>query len=413
MHWLRVLYIANGLAVGAMYGFVPVLLRGKGFDAPLIGLATALGSLAYTIALPAWGHVGDIVSGPRRTLQLACIPAAVFVLGLSMPLPPAALVVCVLVMSAGAGPALALTDAMAVPILADASREYSRLRLLTSVSAAASAVACGLLYTQTGYVVAPLLYLATMVLTIAAAQFVPMGRESERSRRALEVASAGAAGVAPPVQLERQGRFGSVGEALGGRPRLVVALLSVVLVFIGVVASGTFVGLRIADLGGGPLQVGLANGIGSIAEVPGLILAGWVAARFGLRRLLVVSATGFAACLASWVVLADAPSIFATRFVSGIFFGGIVVAFVLTMAQFLPARLQATGQTLFQAAGFGLAAIIANLLGGILYGAAGPLGVFGGAALCTLAGGAIGFLALPGRVRVTPVPIPEPGPTVH
>lgn len=88
MRWLRALYVSNGLAIGALYGFVPVLLQSRGFEPALIGLTTGLGSLAYAIALPAWGHMGDIVSGPRRTLQLACIPAAIFAIGLSAPIQP-------------------------------------------------------------------------------------------------------------------------------------------------------------------------------------------------------------------------------------------------------------------------------------------------------------------------------------
>jgi hypothetical protein len=30
VRWLRALYVSNGLAVGALYGFVPVLLQSKG-----------------------------------------------------------------------------------------------------------------------------------------------------------------------------------------------------------------------------------------------------------------------------------------------------------------------------------------------------------------------------------------------
>jgi hypothetical protein len=61
----------------------------------------------------------------------------------------------------------------------------------------------------------------------------------------------------------------------------------------------------------------------------------------------------------------------------------------------LPAGLQSTGQTLLQACSYGGGAIMANFLGGMLYGTAGPIGVFGGGAICAVVGGVIGFLALP------------------
>jgi MFS family permease len=407
MRWLRMLYLSNGFAVGALYGFVPVLLLSKGFDPAMIGLTTSLGSLAYSFALPAWGHVGDILTGPRRALQLACIPAAVFALGLSAPLPVVAVIVCQIVISAGAGPTSALTDAMAMPVLANASREYSRLRLLSSFGAAIMAIVCGLVYSRTGYLAAPVIYLFTLGMMIFSAQMVPLGRDSERHRKA-RGALEGRAHSTPA-----RGRFGSVGEALSGRPRLLAVLASVLLVFIGVMAAATYISVRIADLGGDAVEIGLSNGLAWGAEVPGLVLAGWLVPRVGLRPVLAVSAAGFAVCLASWIVLVDAGPILFTRLLSGVFFGGILVTFVLTMAQLLPWPLQATGQTLFQAVAFGIAAVLANLVGGILYSVAGPLGVFGGGAACALAGGALGFLALPEVLTAGTPPVPEPMPLGH
>jgi PPP family 3-phenylpropionic acid transporter len=397
MRWLRILYLSSGLSFGALYGFMTVLLQSKGFEPALIGLTTSLGALGYSVALPVWGHLGDIVSGPRRTLQMGCIPAALFAVALAAPLPALGVILCVVAICAGAGPALALTDAMAVPALSDASREYSGLRLIASLGGAGGSVACGLLYSQTGYAVAPLVFVAAMGMTVVAAQFIPLGRDSERRRRA-------AAGPGRSAPEWPRGRLGSVGEALTGRPRLLASLVSIGFVFAGVNVSAMYVSLRVSDLGGGPPQVGLVNGVAAFAEIPGLLLAGWLAWRLGLRPVLAASALGLAACLASWVVLEDPLTVLVTRFVSGICFGGIVVSYVLAMARLLPARLSATGQALFQAMGFGLSAIVANLAGGILYGAAGALGVFGVGAVCTAIGGLIGLAALPVQTESSPEP---------
>ncbi len=390
-----------------MYGFVPVLLQAKGFDPALVGLTTSLGSLAYTLALPAWGHIGDIVSGPRRTLQLACIPAAIFALGLGAPFPVWAIIVCQIVLSAGGGPAMALTDAMTVPVLEDASREYARLRLLTSIAAAVASVFSGIVYAAVGYWAAPVIFLGAMVATIVSAQRVPHGRDSERFRKAR------AALDGRVHEVHARGRLGSVGEAFKINPRLAAVLVSVIFVFFGIMATGTYITLRIADLGGGPMEVGMVNGIGCAAEIPGLVFAGLLVARLGARIVLAVSAVGFALCMLSWIVLVDAGPILATRFVSGIFFSGIFVSYVLTIATMLPGRLQSTGQTLFQASCFGFGAILANLIGGVLYGAVGPIGVFGVGAACAVIGGGIGLLALPAsRGRMPEVVIPATVPLV-
>ena len=404
MRWLRALYVSNGLAIGALYGFVPVLLQSRGFGPALIGLTTGLGSLAYTLALPAWGHMGDVVSGPRRTLQLACIPAAIFALGFNAPLPALGIIVCQLAISAGGGPTLALTDAMAVPALGvNASRDYSRLRLLTSIGAAGAAAGCGVLYARTGYVAAPFMYFAAMVATAICAMFVPLGRDSERRRMARRAREGRAAQAVP-----ERGRFGSVGEAFRVQPRLLGVLVSVTLIFLGCMSAATYITLRISDLGGGPAEVGLSNGIAAVAEVPGLVLSGWLMSRVGLRTILAVSTLGFAACMMSWIVLVDAGPILVTRFAAGALFGGIFFAFVMTMSRLLPARLQATGQTLFQACCFGVAAVLANVVGGILYAIAGPLGVFGAGGVCAIAGALVGFAVLPARDEPRTVWAAEP-----
>jgi MFS family permease len=405
MRWLRALYVSNGLAVGSLYGFIPVLLASKGFDPVLVGVATSLGSLSYTMALPAWGHVGDALLGPRRALQLACLPAAVFALGLAAPLPIAAVILCQVLLSVGSGPAMALTDAMVVPELENPSREYGRLRLLTSTGAASSAAACGILYTFTGYMAAPIVYLFVIAATLTSAHFVKLGRQPMK-HEPLAIAPASITDI-EATALPRRQRGGSLGETFAIRPRMYGILASVVLIFIGVMAAGTYVTLRITDLGGGPFGVGLSNAIAWSAEVPGMILAGWLIARFGARSVLVVCSTGFAACIGSWVVLADFVSISITRFASGIFFAGVFVSFVLTISAILPPRLQSTGQTLLQAACFGFAAVVANLLGGLLYQLAGPVGVFGGGALSALVGGIVGVVVLPSEAdaqAVSPAP---------
>jgi MFS family permease len=89
---------------------VPVLFQSKGFNPALIGITRSLGSFAYTLALPVWGHVDDVVSGPRRTLQIACIPAVIFALVYGSPLPVLAIILCQIVISLGGGPSAALTD---------------------------------------------------------------------------------------------------------------------------------------------------------------------------------------------------------------------------------------------------------------------------------------------------------------
>lgn len=419
MNWIRVLYFSNGLAFGVLFNWIPVLLEAKGFGSELIGLALGFGSLAFTFALPAWGHIGDIISGPRRALQLACVPAAAFGLGFILPLPFAAIVVCQVMVSGSGAPGLALTDAMVLSALPDPARRYPGLRLLASLGAGFGSIGCGVIYSGTGYLAAPLLFLVPIGLVFASAQFVPQGRDSERHRHARALKDGLIADA-----FER-GRLGSVGEGLRLAPRLVAILASVVVMFVPVTIAATYGTLRIADLGSGAVAVGLLNGLASLAEVPGLVIGGWAVERFGVRPVLLCAALLLATCLLSWVWFVDPAAIIATRAVAASCFAAMLVPLVLIVARILPSRLVATGQTLLQAACWGMAALVANVLGGLSYSAFGPAITFGGAAVFAVAGALMlqvalprgfetrseRFVADPGAVESTPGARPSLAPT--
>ena len=126
-----------------------------------------------------------------------------------------------------------------------------------------------------------------------------------------------------------------------------------------------------------------------------MLIMGAVAARAGLRTIFTVSALLYAACLISWTVIDVPLGIVASRFVTGIAFSGVVVGVVMTIAVLLPPELQATGQALFQTTAFGVAAVIANVIGGLLYESLGHVALFGIGAAMAVAAAVVGWLAFP------------------
>jgi MFS family permease len=150
-------------------------------------------------------------------------------------------------------------------------------------------------------------------------------------------------------------------------------------------------------LGGSASDIALSSGLSAAAEIPSMLLIGGLAARFGLRAVFVASAVLYAACLASWTVLDVPLAIVATRVVTGVAFSGIIVGVVLTIAALLPSDLQATGQGLFQTIAFGVAGIIANVAGGVLYETGGAVALFGVGAVLAVAAAVVGWIAFPAR----------------
>ena len=379
---LRSLYLAVGAASGCFFPFLVVILAGRGFGAAQIGVATAAASVAYMSAVPVWGHLGDITLGRIRALQVGAVGAAVVVVLFALPTPMVVAAVLVVGFSIFQSAIQPLSDALALANVRDRDRDYARIRLLSSLSFAIVSIACGVVYDRIGYwMTAPIFAVAAIWIAVSV---IGLGGASRGHAR-------------PPAAARRPSRLGTTGEALALQPRLPLVLVAIGLIYLGVLASFSYLPLRIIDLGGGPEMVALVAGISALAEVPGMLVAGLVVSRIGLRGLFSASCVAYAACIASWIVLDVPVAIVATRAVTGFAFGGIVVASALTIGSLLPGRLQATGQALYQTTAFGVAAVVANLGGGLLYASAGSALLWGITAIAALGAAAVGLAVFPAR----------------
>ncbi len=378
MRAIRAVFLANGASQGVFFPFTAVILAVRGFSAVEIGVIAAIQAAAFTIAVPAWGHLADVVLGRRNALAISALAAAGAVLLAGAPVPGLAVAACFVAFSlfeSGWGP---LGDALAVNAVRDRTRDYARVRLLSSLGFATASGAVGLLYDRAGYGPAFVLCAGIAVALAAAARLTP-----DVPRANLAVESSG------------RTRGGSMAVALRVQPRLLSVLAVLLLIYVGIIASFTFLPLRIVALGGSPSDVALIAAVGAFAEIPAMLLAGAIATRLGLRGLMAGSAFLYAACFLSWTVLDSPALIIATRFASGFAFAGLWVGAVLTMAVLLPPRLQATGQGLYQVTGFGVAAIVANLVGGQVYAGLGSAALFGGAAVLAVASAILALAVFP------------------
>jgi PPP family 3-phenylpropionic acid transporter len=391
---IRALFLLVGAALGVFYPFVAVILRVRGLGPEEVGLVTGAAALAFTVAVPVWGHLADVVMGRTRALQLAAAGAGLTTLGLLLELPTAAVGLVIVIYAVFQSTLSPLVDALAVNALASDQRSYARLRLLTSLGFAAPSIVAGFLYDRLGYGPAPVLFCAaSLVIALIA-------------RRAPDVPRLAPTGASDGSRTDAAAgtRTGaSFGVALRIQPRLPRLLLGLAGVHVGMLAGFTYLSIRLVELGAGPSAVALSAGISGLSEIPAMYLISRVIGRTGLRAMLVGGMCLYAACLAAWAVL-DLPwLIVASRVVSGFALSAVTIPAVMTIAALLPARLQATGQGMYQTVGFGVSAIVANAVGGIVYGAGGPLPLFAGCAVLSLAGAVIAWSAAPARgERVAP-----------
>lgn len=396
---LRLLFVLGGIAPGALYPFIAVILESRGFEPIAIGLVTGLSSLVFALSVPGWSHLADVRFGRIGALRIVAVGAGLTMVTFGLAWPPivlAGMAITYAVFQAPIGP---LSDALAINALADPERSYGRIRLLTSLAFAVTAILAGLLYDQTGY------WPATVVYALACfgiAGVLVWVRDVPR------------ADLAEYRPAADHGRGGSMRVALAMQPRLRLVLVAIFLAHVGVIAGFTFLALRIVELGGQPSDVALSAAVAGFAEIPGMVVAGRIAGRVGLRGLYGLSCLVYGAAMASWVVLGDPTAIVATRVFTGFAFAGMWVGAVLSMRVLLPERLQATGQGLYQAVAFGLAAMVANTVGGVVFAGFGAGVVFGLAALLLLAAAVVTLLSFPTRGELPAFPaervpiVPEP-----
>jgi len=398
---LRLVVLALGVALGVFYPFISVILASRGLGPAQIGLVASIGAVGFTLAVPAWGHIADVRLGRARTLQICAIGGAVAVGALLGPWPPIVIALLFFAYWIFESSWQPLADALTVNLVD--RRRYGRVRLLTSLSFAIASIAAGFLYDQAGFDAAYILAVAaTLTIAVAATRVPDVGRAD------LETPGHGAMtpgqGAATPSRSRPW--LGSAGVALRVAPRLGAVLVAVMLINITIISGFTYLPLRLADLGSPPSDVALSAGVSAMAEIPAMLVAARVAQWVGLRGMFVVSALIYGGVSASWVVLDSAPLIIATRLVSGVAFAWILVCVVLTIARLLPSELQATGQSLYQTFAFGLGAIVANLVGGVLYANIGHSAVFGLGLVLAILAATMGWFVFPrdARTRIASAP---------
>lgn len=378
---LRAIYVLIGCSTATVSPFVPVILKARGLEPATIGIVLAIAALLTTAVVPAWGHVADVMLGRAGAFRVGLLVASGAAVALFFDLPIVAVVVLVTSFTVFASLFLALSDTLAVAELPAPERQYGALRAHASLSFAVALVGIGVVYDWAGYGAAPAIFLGW-----SAAAFWLVGRTRDRTK--------GKTREARKLPGEPLGRLGSIGRAFSVQPSLWLVLTVFAIAFAGMQAGVTFIGIRIVELGGKPSDVALSYALSSLMEIPGLVAAGWMGRRLGLRWLFAISLVLYGACIASWGILPSAIAINATRLLTGVGFGSLTAARVLIVPRLLPERLQATGQVLVMAATSGLGAVLGSVVGGYAYGSIGPMGFFAAAGGVTIAGGIASWFVL-------------------
>lgn len=363
----KLVYFGWFAAVGGYMPFISLYYREAGLDLGQIGLLTALGGAVQLVAAPLWGVLADVLRLRRALLPLAIAGTAVPALLIASSRGFATLFALALVQAFFTAPVVALADSATMALLGDRREGYGTQRVWGGVGWALSTFVFGWLSQAFGFGVVFIGYAILAVLTAGAALALPR----------TELVAVDVRGAARAMARDRRwaGFLGAV-FLIGCAGAVINAFLS----------------LFLSDLGAGGTQIGLAYTIASVSELPVMALSPLILRRWGARPLLLVAGLLYALRMGLYILAPSVGWALAAQTLHGLCFGALWTAGVVEAQRLAPPGLEATAQSLFGLAVFGVAGALASALGGQIYRDFGSDALFGIVGVSALLG-ALGLLA--------------------
>jgi PPP family 3-phenylpropionic acid transporter len=367
-----IVYVALFAGVGAWYPYQSVLLASRGLDFGEIGLLLALNAVVMLVAAPVWGAVADRAGVIHRPLLVASVVAAIGAAWLAFAHDVGSTAAALAVMAAGAGGVIPLADTRTIELAGSDRNRFGRARAFGSAAFIGGAVVTGVLVSGRSPDALFALFVPLLLVTgLASYRLLAPGRADAvaRARRA-----------ARP-------RFSVRGfVSLLGRPGLFALLVGTTLVWTAVAALMTFIGIRVADLGGDLAIIGLVSSGSAVVEVPIMLAFPAFAGRLGVGRLVVLGAAAFALRAVLWALAPSPAVILLVSPLGGVGFAFFYVGIVTFVARAVPAEAQATAQGVYSGMTFSLGSVVGTAVAGGLAPVLGLPGLFLAAGVATFVG---------------------------
>jgi len=359
--------------MGALLPFLSLYYRSVGLDLAQIGVLSALAGVVQLVAAPLWSVLADLFRLRRVLWPLAAAGTIGPYLLIGRTSSFGMLFVLALVQALFAAPVVALADSATLTLLGERREQYGAQRVYGGIGWAVSTIVSGRLIERWGYGAAFWGYAVCAAAAALATLALPQTQ--------LVAANIAAAARA----LLRDARW--------------LAFLSCVFL-IGCCGSivHSFISLFLQDIGASDTQIGLAHSIASLSELPVMALSPLVLRRWGARPLMVTAGVLYAVRMAIYIVAPFPAWALAAQLLHGLCFGALWTAGVVEVQRLAPPGLEATAQSLFGLAVFGVASAAASLIGGWIYQDLGVWALFGIGAVAALAGSIGLVLSRPERV---------------
>lgn len=338
-------YFSLGLSFGVLNPFLSVIFAHDGLSTSTYGFVIAIGMAVATIAQPVWGIVADRTGNLRILLAMMCLIPIAFVKLLNAH----SVLLLMVAMSSYLifkSPQPSLTDAYTMAATEHLGAVYGKVRYFQSVGYGVGGYVAG--YFMHGHSIDAMWWLYVGVAILAALSLL----------------------VLPDAGIQKISSTGAI--TAGARELFLVNQKSFLYFLIGMfliigtlAAFNTYLPIVYTDLGGSMSSVGIAVLVGSVANIPSMLLANRLIVKIGTLPTILI---GTALFFLRWVlqmVITDPTGIILVQVLHGSF-GLVYVAAVHYVSINSPKAIRATAQSIFGTVAGNVAGMVGNIADGVL-----------------------------------------------
>ncbi len=334
-----------------MFTYLVPLYESFGYGELLSGVISMIGTAVLAAAQPLWGVLCDRVKRIKPVLVAALLAGA----GASLLLPfgkgsVAVTVTAVVLLVATTQSLMYLFDTWSARLQSEGARlHFGLTRSCGSLFYALTAVFFGMALDRFGFSIMTPVFIALSLCVAAAVLAV---KEPPRD------------GCVQTQAAARPDFWPAVKRLMTDR-RYLCLLAAVFLTFFGSSGIMLFFPLRVAEIGGGNSEYGLALFVMAASEVPALLLYRRLARRFSNRTLLAASLLFITAKVAAIALSPALWLVVALMTLQGPSYGIYLSAIVRYVPEIVEPRLIYTAQTVIAAVVSGAAGVASNLYMGV------------------------------------------------
>ena len=385
---LRGFYFLTFFGLGVYAPYLSLFLRSQGLSGAEVGVVWALLPLGAVVSPPLWGIVADKFRSRKILIFSLTAAGGALFSGLLFANSFFLLAVVVFLFSSFRTSALPLVESATLEHLAESKGEGD--------GRGPAAYGSFRLWGSVGFIVASLSigYLVD-AFSVRAMVYVFLVGAGLQALLALTL---------PPERRAPRQRLGPEIAALLKRPEFAAFLVAGFLLRAAHGPFWTFLPIHMKDLGLPGWVIGWSFSAGVAAEVVFWMFSRPILERVGTRGLLVTAAG--AAAVRWWLyALAREPwSFLAISLLHALTFAAFHVAGVSLVDRITPPTLKSSGQAFFGAATYGAGGIAGAALAGAFFDALGIEGLFRAAAVVSLLSGVIYLIALPREGSLSKAP---------